>query len=124
MLLVITVALVALSVLNAICTAWAIVLDARYSSAVSRALGASMRQVSAGLAAAQVLPALPGAIIGIPLGVGLFAVANSGRQAPVPPAWWLAATVLGTLLVVAALTTIPARIVGRHPAADVLRQDA
>jgi putative ABC transport system permease protein len=48
MLLVITIVMVALAVLNAICTAWATVLDYRHSAALARALGASPRQVSAG----------------------------------------------------------------------------
>ena len=64
MLLVITVALVTLAALNAILMAWATVLDARHASALMRVLGANSRQVSSGLAAAQVLSALPGAILG------------------------------------------------------------
>jgi putative ABC transport system permease protein len=123
MLLVITIALVTLAVLNAIVTAWATVVDARHSTALARALGASPRQVSAGLAAAQVLPALPGAIIGLPLGIGLFAAASAAGQVIVPPAWLLAATVLGTLVTVAGLTTIPARIGTHKPVAAVLGQE-
>ena len=124
MLLVITIALLALSALNAICTAWATVLDARHASVLARALGASLRQVSAGLAAAQVLPALLGAIIGIPLGIGLFAAASHAGQVSVPRVGWLIATVLGTLVVVAALTMIPTRMGGSRPVAEVLRQEA
>jgi FtsX-like permease family len=124
MLLVITVALVTLAVLNAIFTAWATVLDARHSTALARALGASPRQVSAGLAAAQVLPALPGAIVGIPLGIGLFAATAGSGTVTVPPAWWLAAAGLGTLVVVAGLTTVPARVGIRRPVSEVLGQEA
>jgi hypothetical protein len=36
---------------------------------------------------------------------------------------WLAATVLGTLLVVAGLTTVPARIGTRQPAAVILQAE-
>lgn len=124
MLLVLTVALVTLAALNAIVTAWATVLDARHSTALARALGASPRQVSAGLAAAQVIPALPGAIVGVPLGIGLFAAASGAGHVVVPPAWWLAGIVLATLVVVAGLTTIPARIGARSPVAGVLGQEA
>ena len=53
MLTVLTVVLVALTVLNAVCAAWTTVLDARAASALARALGATPRQVSAGIAAAQ-----------------------------------------------------------------------
>ena len=124
MLLVLTVALVTLAVLNAIVTAWATVLDARHSTALARALGASPRQVSAGLAAAQVIPALPGAIVGLPLGIGLFAAASASGHVVVPPAWWLAGIVVGTVVVVAGLTTIPARIGIRLPVSVALGQEA
>jgi FtsX-like permease family len=122
MLLVVTVALVALAALTAIVTTWATVLETRRSSAVARALGASPRQLSAGLAIAQAIPALPGALLGVPLGLGLFAVANSGGAAAtiLPPAWWLAAAVVGTVLAVLVLTAIPARIGARQPIAPVL----
>jgi putative ABC transport system permease protein len=122
-LLVITVALIALAVLNAVFTAWATVLDNSHASALARALGATPQQVSAGLAAAQVLPALPGAILGIPLGIGLFAVANHAGLVTIPPAWWLAAVAAGTLLAVAGLTVIPARIGARRPVAGVLASE-
>src|SRR5215470_3796034 len=124
MLLVLTVMLLTLAVLNAVFTAWATVLDARRASALARALGASPRQVSAGLAAAQVIPALPGALLGVPLGIGLFATANTGGAVTIPPLSWLAATVLATLLAVAGLTTIPARIGARRPAGEILQSEA
>ena len=124
MLLVLTVMLLTLAALNAIFTAWATVLDARRASALARALGASPRQVTAGLAAAQVIPALPGALLGVPLGIGLFAAANRGGVVTVPPVSWLAATVLATLLVVAGLTTIPARTGARRPPGQVLQSEA
>jgi putative ABC transport system permease protein len=68
-----------------------------------------------------VLPALPGALLGIPLGIGLFKVAS--HVSAVPSAWWLAAAVLGTLVAVAGLTTIPARIGARRPAAEILQAE-
>jgi ABC-type lipoprotein release transport system permease subunit len=123
MLLVLTVVLVALAVLNVICTTWATVLDASRAAALARALGATPRQVSEGLAAAQVLPALPGALLGVPLGIGLFAAANHAGVVTIPPAWWMAAAVLGTLIVVAGLATIPARIGARRPVAEVLQAE-
>jgi len=122
MLLVITIVLVALAVLNAVCTAWATVLDFRRSAALARALGASPRQVSAGVAWAQVLPAVPGTLLGIPLGLGLFKAASPGPLT-VPPAWWLAAAVLATLVAVALLASIPAQLGTRRPAAEVLQAE-
>jgi ABC-type lipoprotein release transport system permease subunit len=124
MLVVISVALVALAVLNTIVTAWSTVLETRRSSALTRALGASPRQLTSGLVAAQLVPALPGAVLGIPLGIGLFALANGGgsRATTIPPAWWLVAAVLGIMLATAALTAFPARIGARQPIAPVLTE--
>jgi putative ABC transport system permease protein len=123
MLMVLTVVLVALTVLNAVCAAWATVLDTGRASALARALGASPGQVTAGIAAAQVLPAVPGALLGIPLGIGLFAAAAQGAGIVVPPAWWLAAAVLGTLVAIAVLAAIPARVGARRPVSPVLQAE-
>jgi ABC-type lipoprotein release transport system permease subunit len=122
MLMVLTVVLVALTVLNAICAAWTTVLDARQASALARALGASPGQVTAGIAAAQVLPAVPGALLGIPLGIGLFDVAH-GVGVVIPPAWWLTAAVIGILVAVAVLAAIPARIGARRPVSPILQAE-
>jgi putative ABC transport system permease protein len=123
MLQVITVILITLAVFNAVFTAWATALDAKRASALARALGAAPRQVSAGISAAQLIPALPGALLGVPLGIGLFAAANHAGIVTVPPAPWLAAAVLGTLLAVAVLVNIPARIGARRPVSEILRAD-
>jgi putative ABC transport system permease protein len=123
MLQILTVILITLAVFNAVFTAWATALDARRASALARALGASPRQISAGISAAQLIPALPGALLGVPLGIGLFAAANHAGIVTVPPASWLAAAVLGTLLAVAVLVDIPARIGARRPVSEILRAD-
>ena len=124
MLTVLTVVLVTLTVLNAICATWTTVLDTRAASALARALGATPRQVSAGIAAGQVIPAVPGALLGVPLGIGLYAAASSSGRVVIPPAWWLAAAVLGTLLAAAALAAIPAWLGTRRPAAEILQAEA
>jgi putative ABC transport system permease protein len=118
----IAVMLVAQAAVNAVFITWATVLDARRTSALARALGATPGQVAAGLSAAQVLPALAGAIVGIPAGLELFA-AVTPDHAPTPSAWWLLATVAGTVVVVTALTAIPARASARRPVAAVLRSE-
>jgi putative ABC transport system permease protein len=123
MLVVITIVLVALAVLNAVCAAWATVVDFRRSAALARALGASPRQVSAGVAWAQVLPAVPGALLGIPLGLGLFLAADGGGVLTIPPVWWLAAVVLAILAAVAVMASIPALIGARIPAAQILQSE-
>jgi len=122
--LVLTVALVALAAVNTIFTSWATMLDARRPAALMRVLGATPQQVSTGLSAAQLLPALPGALVGVPLGVALYAAVNHGVAQSVPPDWWLLAVVLGTLAAVAGLTFIPARIAARRPVDDILRSEA
>ena len=68
------------------------------------------------------LPALAGAILGIPGGLALIAVASSDGTAE-PPLWQLLAVVPVTVLVVAALTTIPARHGGRRPTAEILQAE-
>jgi putative ABC transport system permease protein len=122
MLTVITIMLITLSALNAIFTAWATVLDARRPAALMRALGARSGQVTSGLLAAQVLSALPGAILGVPLGIVLFK-AVGGHEAVPPSALWVAAAVLGTLVAVAGFTIVPALIGARTPASLVLQSE-
>ena len=123
MLAVLTIVLVALSVLNAICATWATVLDTRLPAALSRALGATPRQVTAGLCAAQVIPAVPGALLGVPLGIGLFKLANHAGLTTIPPAGWLAAAVVATLIAVAVLAAVPARIGARRPVFEILQSE-
>jgi putative ABC transport system permease protein len=118
----ITISLVILAALTAIFAAWATVLDARRASAVTLALGATPQQVRAGLAMAQVIPAVPGAILGLPLGLGLFEVAGH-HLSGFPPVLWLVVAVLGTVLVVAALTSVPAWIGMRRPVAEMLQTE-
>jgi putative ABC transport system permease protein len=123
-LLIITIMLVALAGVNAIFITRAAVQDSKHASAVTRVLGATPQQVTAGLAAAQVLPAAAGALAGIPGGFALFRVASEGGSASQPPAWWLVAVVLGTVIAVAGLTSIPARIGARRPVAGILQSEA
>jgi hypothetical protein len=122
-LLVITITLVALAAVNAIFITSATALDAKHSSALARALGATPQQVSAGLSAAQVLPALAGAILGIPGGIELIRAADPDLTTTLAPLWQLLAVVPGTVLVVAGLTAIPARLGARRPAAEILQSE-
>jgi putative ABC transport system permease protein len=124
MLQVLTVVLVALAVLNAVVTAWATVQDTTHASALARALGAAPRQISAAISAAQVIPALPGALLGVPLGIGLFAAASHAGIVAIPPAWWLAAAVLGIVAGVAILASLPARVGARRPPGEILQAES
>jgi putative ABC transport system permease protein len=111
--LVLTVALVILAAVNAVFVAWATVVDTRYPGALARALGTTPHQLQAGLWASQLLPALPGAIIGVPAGVGLYAAVSNGGAVTLPSALWVGITLVGTLLAMTLLTAIPARF-GTH----------
>jgi putative ABC transport system permease protein len=123
-LLTVTVMLAVLAAVNAIFITQATVRDARHNSAVTRGIGASCRQVAAGLSAAQVLPTLAGALAGIPAGIGLFAAVNRGGHSGTPPIWWLIAVVLFTVAGVAALTAAPVWAGARGSIAEVLQAEA
>jgi ABC-type lipoprotein release transport system permease subunit len=126
-LLVWTAVLLALTAVNAVFVTWATVLDNRHASALARALGATPGEVSAGLSAAQVLPAFVGAVLGVfPGGWLLFAaiIALTGGErdeATLPSLWQLLSLVLATVLVVAALTAVPARLGARRPVTKTLQ---
>ena len=119
-LLVISVMLAVQATVNAICVVWATTLDTRHAAALARALGATPGQVSAGLSAAQLLPALGGALLGVAGGLGLAQVLDDDALA-VPPLWQLSAVVLGAALVIVVCTAIPARIGASRPAGEVLQ---
>jgi ABC-type lipoprotein release transport system permease subunit len=128
-LLVWTVILLALAAVNAIVISWATVLDNRHATALARALGATPQEVTVALAAAQVLPALIGAVLGVfPGGAGLFAAimvitGGDGDRATLPSLWQLLAVVLATVLVVTVLTAVPARLGGRRPVTESLQAE-
>jgi len=122
---IISVALVILAAVNAVFIAWATALDARHSAALARALGATPAQITTGLSVAQLFPALAGALLGIAGGIGITAItAKNGGTTTIPPVLWLAVMVVVTLLAVALLTAIPARIGARRPVAEVLQAEA
>ena len=69
---IISVVLIALAAVNAGVIAWTTALETRHSAALARALGATPRQITAGLCVAQLLPALVGALLGIPGGIAIY----------------------------------------------------
>ncbi|WP_433466202.1 FtsX-like permease family protein [Spirillospora sp. CA-128828] len=113
-LLAVTFALAALAAVNIITITWTTALETRPTMAIARTLGATPGQITAGLSTAQLLPSVPGAVIGVPVGIVL-----SG-DVIMPPAWWLFTAVLVSLLVTAALTALPARIAARRSVARTL----
>ena len=124
-LMIIALMLLVLTVVNAVLTIWAGSLDSTRPVAVARALGATPFEVAAGLSAAQLLPTLLGAVLGLPFGLGLVSAVASGhgKVTALPPALWLLGVVLGTPLVMAVLAVIPARIGARRSVAGILQSE-
>lgn len=123
---VVAVVLTVLAAINAVFITQATVLDAQRPSALARAFGATPRQVSAGLTAAQLFPSLIAGILSIPAGIGVYRLASKasgGAPSASLPLWWMAAVVVGTVCAVAVLTLIPARAGARRPVAEVLRAE-
>jgi len=70
-----------------------------------------------------VLPALAGALVGIPGGIALLAAVDPDPTTTIAPLWQLLAVVLATVLAITALTAIPACISARRPAAEILQAE-
>ncbi|MEV4382599.1 FtsX-like permease family protein [Streptosporangium sp. NPDC049644] len=119
LMLAVTVLLIALAVVNTLTFTWTTAMEARANMAIARTLGATPGQITAGLSVAQLLPSLLGAIIGVPLGIGLLSL-FAARNAVDPPSSWLLGAALATLLATAALTALPARLAARRPVAQAL----
>lgn len=121
---IVSVMLAVLAAVNAVFIAWTTVIEARHPAALTRALGATPKQITAGLSMAQLLPALIGALLGIPGGIGIYDAAKNGGATTIPSVIGLVLMVVVTLLVIAVLTAIPARIGARRPVAEVLQSEA
>ncbi|HEY5050042.1 MAG TPA: FtsX-like permease family protein, partial [Acidothermaceae bacterium] len=121
---ILSVMLIALAAVNAIFIAWTTALDARHSAALAQALGATPAQITNGLTIAQLLPALVGALLGIPGGIAIYNNPNHHGATMLPPALWAVATIVLTLLAIAVLTAVPTRIGARRPVAQVLQAEA
>jgi hypothetical protein len=48
---------------------------------------------------------------------------SHGSAVTVPPAWWLAAALVGTMVVMAALSVVPARIGAQYPVVEILQAE-
>ncbi|WP_217549916.1 ABC transporter permease [Streptomyces sp. GbtcB6] len=120
---VVAAALVVLAAVNTLTTTWTTALEARHTMAVARTLGATPGQVTAGLSAAQLLPTVPGALAGVPLGIA-FVWPFSAAGTVYPPAWWLFGAAFATVAITAALTALPARIAARRSVAQTLSAES
>ncbi|MGI5171092.1 FtsX-like permease family protein [Spirillospora sp. CA-253888] len=121
--LVLSVALLLLAAVNAILTAWTTCLDTARPAALTRALGATPRQVTGGLAAAQLLPATVAAAAGVPLGLlvhrAALALAGATGSGTVPLSL-LVAVVPVSLAAVTLLTAAPIRRAATRPVVQAL----
>ncbi|MFI6536429.1 FtsX-like permease family protein [Nonomuraea sp. NPDC050547] len=123
LMLAVTVLLITLAIVNTITFTWTTAMEARANMAIARTLGATPGQIAAGLSTAQILPSLPGAVAGVPVGIGLLSLFAAGNSTG-PPASWLTGAALATVLATAALTALPARLAARRPVARVLSAES
>ena len=121
--LIVTIVMAILAVANTIFTTWATVLDSRHLSAIVRSLGAAPQQIVLAVTAAQLLPALAAALVGIPAGLELYAVVQGAGPRGTPSALWLVAMVLGILLAVAGLAATAAVACLRQSVASILQAE-
>jgi putative ABC transport system permease protein len=122
LLLAVTAAVIVLALVNTITITWTTAQEARPAMAIARTLGATPAQVTAGLSTAQLLPALPGALAGIPLGTSVYLFFSNG-EVNMPPPWSLLTAALTAVLATAALTAVPARIAARRSITRTLTSD-
>ena len=121
--LAVTAALITLAVVNTITVTWTTAQEARPTMAIARTLGATPGQITAGLSVAQLLPTLPGALAGIPMGI-IVCLPFSAANVTWPPAWLLLTAALAALPVTAVCTAIPARVAARRSVARTLSAEA
>ncbi|HWN07624.1 MAG TPA: ABC transporter permease, partial [Steroidobacteraceae bacterium] len=82
---------------------------------VLKAIGLTPRQIASSLVSSHVVVALLAALLSIPAGIGLYvavyAIAGGSAEDRVIAPWWLLALVpIGTVLLVVAVTSLPARL--------------
>ena len=121
---IISVMLVVLAAINAVFIAWSSALDARRPAALARALGATPGQVTMGLSTALALPALLGAMLGIPGGIVIYEAPKHSGTTTIPSALSLVAMVVVTVLGITVLTAVPISIGARRSVAEVLQSEA
>jgi putative ABC transport system permease protein len=116
-----TVLLVVMAGVNLVFVTRACAVDARRVLAVVRAVGATPGEAAAGLAMAQLAPALLGLALGATTGTVLFH-ALSASHPTAPPTGALVAMAVLTMVLTIGLTAIPARLEARRPIAQTLRE--
>ena len=95
---------------------------------VLKAIGLTPTQITSTLVTSHAALAVVASLLAIPLGIGLFlalvgAAGGSTEDAVLAPWWSLALIPVGTVLVVVAATSLPARLATRIRTADALRYE-
>jgi putative ABC transport system permease protein len=95
---------------------------------VLKAVGLTPREISSSLVSAHAAVGLLAALLSIPVGTGLYVIVygiagGSAEDRVIAPWWWLALVPIGTVLMVVAATSLPARLATRIPTADALRYE-
>jgi putative ABC transport system permease protein len=95
---------------------------------VLKTIGLTPTQIASSLVSAHAVVALLAALLSIPAGIGLYlavyrVAGGSSEDLVLAPWWWLALVPIGSVLVVAAATSLPARLATRIPIADALRYE-
>ena len=95
---------------------------------VLKAIGLTPREIASSVVSAHAAVALLAALLSIPVGIGLyvtvFGIAGGSAEDRVIAAWWwLALVPIGTVLMVVAATSLPARLATRIPTADAIRYE-
>jgi putative ABC transport system permease protein len=95
---------------------------------VLKAIGHTPRQIVSTVVSAHAALAVLASLLAIPLGIGLYLVlyriaGDTTEDAVIAPWWLLALIPIGTVLVVVAATSLPARLATRIHTADALRYE-
>jgi ABC-type lipoprotein release transport system permease subunit len=95
---------------------------------VLKAIGLTPTQITSTLISAHAALAVVASLLAIPLGIGLYlalyGIASGTTEGAVVAPWWsLALIPIGTVLVVVAATSLPARLATRIRTADALRYE-
>jgi ABC-type lipoprotein release transport system permease subunit len=95
---------------------------------VLKAIGLTPRQITSTVVSAHAALAMLASLLAIPLGIGLYLAlfriaGDTTEEAVIAPWWSLALIPIGTVLVVVAATSLPARLATRIRTADALRYE-
>jgi putative ABC transport system permease protein len=95
---------------------------------VLKAIGLTPRQITSTVVSANAALAMVASLLAVPLGIWLYLAlyriaGDTTEDAVIAPWWSLALVPIGTVLVVVAATSLPARLATRIRTADALRYD-